>query len=161
MEKIKYIIIFTLVLGLGLLYMQIDDYDDITNSLLLDSKSSHKNKLTFQKQILTLQTENTKYNQKINLLEINNTELNDKILILQEQIISLEENHSLSKIKTVNTKYTLPTNDFNLTEEMLKNNENNYTQKKDEDNSSLLKPNVTIDDENKITGFGVEYSQEF
>ena len=161
MEKIKYVIIFTLVLGLGLLYLQINDYDNITNTLLQDSKSSQKNKLSFQKQILALQTKNIEYIDKISKLETNSTELNNKINILQKQIILLEKNLFLYKTNIVEKKYTEQTDDLNLTQEILMGNTNNYNHEDNENNTSTLKPNITIDEENKITGFGLDYSQKF
>jgi len=137
MQKIKYIIIFTLLLALGMVYIQLIDYKNITGTLLKDNQS---NKNTVQ--IL----EN-----KISLLENTTQEL-------KNTIISLEENLSLTQMKLDTQNYTQENNasiDFQDPSQSIENILNNTN---DELN---LQPNITLDNENQITGFGLEYKTKF
>lgn len=150
MQKIKYIIIFTLLLALGLLYVQLDDYDKITNRLIKDNRSSLQNKTFLNKTIEELKT--------------TNSELKNTIMILKEKIISLEEKNHLLTIQFYEQNITRQDKNasinFNLNQEISEKQE--YTQENINTEESLnITPNITLDDENKITGFGVEYKQEF
>ena len=149
MKYLKYIIIFTLLLLLGLLYLQLHNYQNITTTLLSKNHTLNQNKIDLQDKIVSLKEQIDKQNEKINTF--------------QKNIISLEENLSLLKLKVVDTNYTQPQSDLNLSNEILKSNKYNDFKKveKNTTNSSNIKPNITMDNENKITGFGLEYHQKF
>lgn len=150
MQKLKYIIIFTLLLALGLLYVQLDDYDKITNELIQDNRSSLQNKTYLDQTIEQLKTTN-------NELEITITKLNEKIISLEEKnhILQIQLYEQNSTIQDKNS-----TDSFNLQEEILQTR--NYTQSNSTAQQELdVTPNITLDDENKITGFGVKYQQKF
>lgn len=136
MTKIKYIIIFTLVLALGMVYIQLADYQDIT-STLLENNSDNKN--------TTIQLKN-----KITTLETQNQEL-------QNTIISLEEKLSLTQIQLMNQQFIENNNTINIPMDIQPLNiEQNQTTP-----DVNLAPDITIDDENEVTGFGLEYTQKF
>ena len=138
MQKIKYIIIFTLTLALGILYIQITDYQNITNTLLSENTNSNTQTKSLQ---------NT-----IQFLEDQNTELNDKIISLQEEL-------AIIQIKLNNTNFII---DTNTTQNFLEP-QNSFTlpQKNLIESPVDMTPNITLDEENKITGFGLEYKQKF
>jgi len=137
MQKIKYIIIFILTLALGMIYIQLDDYQQITSSLL-DTNS--KNKI-----------EKKELQNKITYLTKRNEEL-------QNQIISIEEKLSLTQIQ-LNNKILLENNNSNTIQIM------DLPPYKIEENTTTTPyypiPSITIDKENEITGFEVEYKQKF
>ena len=130
MTKIKYIIIFTLVLALGMVYIQLADYQKITSSLL-ENNSDNKSK--------SIELEN-----KIIFLETQNQELKDTIT-------SLTNTLELTKIQNDNNQsINIPMDSQVIT------NDNN------ESTSEInLNPNINFDNENDITGFGLENTQEF
>jgi len=138
MEKIKYIIIFTLTLGLGILYVQLLDYQKITSSLLQEN-SNYTHKIDNLKNEIELST-------------ANNTQLNNKIIFLEEAL-------AIKKIQLNNLNFrTQKQFDINNSEDSLPLNLPPKELKK----SPLdVKPNITLDDENQITGFGLEYQQNF
>jgi len=136
MQKIKYIIIFTLVLALGMVYVQLLDYQKITTTLL-ENNANEKNKTTLlQNKIISLDTQNQE---------------------LQNKIISLEETINLNKLQLHNnySNDNNESNKFQLNTIPL-NNEINP-----EIPETNLTPNITLDNENEITGFGLEYNQKF
>jgi len=141
MQKIKYIIIFTLSLALGMVCIQLIDYQKIT-STLLENNSENKNK--------NVALENT---------VISLTEKNE---ILQNKIISLEETLALAQLKLNNTY----SNDNNLTKEILQNIQT-IKDEKDEINEKVdssnidISPNITIENQTDIIGFGLDYKQKF
>ena len=134
MKKIYYVIIFILIIALGMLYIQLIDYQKITASLLKDNRQS-VNKIT----------------------ELNNNKLNleSQNKVFQEQIISLQENLISQKIE-FEKLYTSSGNEDNLSLDLEEQIEN----KKDTLNPSLT-PNVNLNEENEVTGFGLQYSQKF
>ena len=136
MQKVKYIIIFTLVLALGMVYIQLADYQNITSTLLEDNSDSKNN---------TIQLKN-----KINSLETQNQQL-------QNTIISLEEKLSLAQIQLMNQQFIENNNTINIPMDIqpLNKEQNQTTPELD------LTPDITIDDENEVTGFGLEYTQKF
>jgi len=138
MEKIKYIIIFTLTLGLGILYVQLLDYQKIASSLLQEN-ANYTNKIN------NLQNE-------IELSTSNNIKLNNKIIFLEEAL-------AIKKIQLNNLNFRAQ-NQFDTN-----NSENpiplNLPPKELKKSPSDLKPNITLDNENQITGFGLEYQQTF
>jgi len=136
MEKIKYLIIVILLIVIGMIYKQLLDYQNISSSLL----NNNTEKLNEQQEIkLTLEKS-----------ELENQEL-------KEKIISLEESLSLLKLKFDNNYIQEEQNQTNIP---IRSKTLNY-----DNNESLqehsMTPNITIDDENKVTGFQLEYSQKF
>lgn len=136
MQKITYVIILVLTLTLGMVYIQLADYQQITSSLLKDNQE-YKNKLEHMQSNKTLlETENQQF---------------------QNTIISLEENLALKQLE-LNNQY-IPdingTQSFPINIEPLNNEEDNSS------STPPLTPNITIDNENEITGFGLEYKQKF
>lgn len=136
MQKITYVIILVLTLTLGMVYIQLADYQQITSSLLKDNQE-YKNKLEHMQSNKTLlETENQQF---------------------QNTIISLEENLALKQLE-INNQY-IPdingTQSFPINIEPLNNEEDNSS------STPPLTPNITIDNENEITGFGLEYKQKF
>lgn len=121
MQKIKYIITIILLFTIGILYLQLLDYKNITSTLLKENTSLI----------------NKTYN------------LNDKIILLEESLaIKRIALYKLNFINDINNTNNLPQylNPFNRT-----------TQEEE----FILTPNITIDKENKITGFHLQYKQNF
>ncbi len=143
MTKIKYIIIFTLVLALGMVYIQLADYQKITSTLLENNNDSKNAKIKLKNKITTLEN-------KIITLETENQQLQDKI-------ISIEETQSLTQIQFMNQQFPENNNTLNLPMEIKP-----LHQEQNETSSDFnITPDITIDDENEITGFGLEYTQKF
>ena len=135
MQKIKYIIIFTLVLALGMVYIQLADYQEITTTLLENNNDSKTNTIELENKIITLETQNQQ---------------------LQNTIISLEETLSLTQIKLMNQKFVDNNNTLNSPMDIQPlNQEQNQTT-----SDFNLTPDITIDDENEVTGFGLEYTDD-
>lgn len=136
MQKIKYIIIFTLVLALGMVYIQLADYQDITSTLLENNSDNKNNSIQLKNTITTLETQNKQ---------------------LQNTIISLEEKLSLAQIQLMNQQFIENNNTHNIPMDIqpLHQEENQTTPSLD------ITPDITIDDENEVTGFGLEYTQKF
>ena len=143
MTKIKYIIIFTLVLALGMVYIQLADYQKITSTLLENNNDSKNAKIKLKNKITTLEN-------KIITLETENQQLQDKI-------ISIEETQALTQIQFINQQFPENNNTLNLPMEIKP-----LHQEQNETSSDFnITPDITIDDENEITGFGLEYTQKF
>jgi len=135
MQKINYIIIFTLVLALGMIFKQLTDYKTITEQLLQTNTESQQEIKNFENKVLTLVDENGN---------------------LQNKIISIEEELSLLKLKHENQDFSTDhnqTKNFPLEIQPIKNEQQIPTLN--------VTPNITIDEENEITGFGLEYTQKF
>ncbi|MGK0255763.1 MAG: hypothetical protein ACI81I_000369 [Arcobacteraceae bacterium] len=122
MQKMKYIIIAILLLALGIIYLQLLDYKNITSILLKE-----------------------------------NTTLINKTYDLNDKIISLEESLSIKEIELNKLNFINNTTKINNLPQYL----NPLNQAIQETEKLKLTPNITIDEENKITGFGLEYKQEF
>ena len=148
MEKVKYIIIFTLILALGLIYLQLIDYKNITNTLIKQNNN-------FENQVKNLNT--------------NNTQLHNKIQSLEKEIIILEEN--LSNINAKNKDIKILYFDFNQSKENNTTIDNNTTQQSDNNNTKIdenltfennttNKTKSTLYDQNSITGFGSQEKDE-
>ena len=138
MQKIKYIIIFTLILILAMVTIQLLDYQKISTNLIDD------NSLSAQK--------NRELTQKITLLEEKNIELQDKIISLEEDLLT-------NSLKLQEDSFAV---DYNSSIKI--DTQIPYFYKKEENKSSndtQLTPDMTIDDENQITGFGLNYKQKF
>ena len=136
MQKIKYIIIFTLVLALAIITVQLTDYQKITSVLLKENNTINQTTEILNKQITLLQEKNQE---------------------LQNKIISLEEKLTMRNLELNNQNFSL---DTNITKE-LKQKIQVIEHAKDKNDDLELTPNISIDDENKITGFGLEYKQKF
>jgi len=136
MQKIKYIIIFTLVLALAIITVQLTDYQKITSVLLKENNTINQTTEILNKQITLLQEKNQE---------------------LQNKIISLEEKLTMRNLELNNQNFSL---DTNITKE-LKQKIQVIENAKDKNDDLELTPNISIDDENKITGFGLEYKQKF
>jgi len=138
MQKIKYIIIFTLTLIVAMITIQLLDYQKISTNLIDDNNLNQK--------------ENEVLKQKITLLEEQNKELQDKIILLEEQMV-------VNSLKIKQEDYSF---DYNSS---IKINTQIPSFYKKRENKSLdtiyLTPDMTIDDENQITGFGLNYKQKF
>jgi len=106
MQKIKYIIILILALSLIFVYIQLNDYDKISNSLLQHNSSSSKKIEDLENQVSTLKAENQV--------------LQETIATQKEKIFLLEEELELSKYdkldsNTTNSDTNTTTNDTNNT----------------------------------------------
>ncbi len=104
MEKIKYLIIFTLIIALGLLYIELTNYKNITNQLITTNNTQEK--------------------------EISNLE--NKLKKQIDTIITLEENltNTKLKIKKLNFKIPITTLEYNYIPDIETNttiiNNNNF-----------------------------------
>jgi len=134
MKKIYYVIIFILIIALGMLYTQLLDYQKITTSLLKDNKNSIE-KITELK------------NNTINL-ENQNEEFQTQIIDLKENLITIETEFNKQKLNEDKIN-SLP---LDLEEEI---------EKKKDSLAPSLTPNVKLNEENEVTGFGLQYSQKF
>ncbi|MEA2018338.1 MAG: hypothetical protein U9N59_07810 [Campylobacterota bacterium] len=162
MQKIKYIIIFTLLLALGLLYVQLSDYDKITNTLLNENSSSYDKITKLQNKITLLESENIELNNNVSLLKDENLNLNSRVTTLQDKIISMDETISISKLP-IQENILDETNEtissaLDIHQEILLNSNNNTFE---EEQDIKVEPKITLDDQNKITGFGLEYKENF
>ena len=157
-EKLKYLIIFILVLVSILFYIQIRDYNSVTSILIQDNKSNQKiNKnLKFEldrakKIVVSQQNEIDQLKQQINKMD--------------STIISLEENLSkLTIYKTLcnNNSINYQTNQiFNNNDLLLDQNSTIDQIDNQEQNGTKIIPTIQLSDENKITGFGLQYQQKF
>jgi len=140
MQKVKYVIIFTLLVALGLLYIQLDDYDKISNSLLQENISSND-------EIKTL-------NEKIQDLQNENELLQNKVYSLEQQLLEQERNITLSKL---DDNYTID-NTLDINTSLDQETNNTQTIRSDEIN---IQPKITLDNENKITGFEQQNKEDF
>lgn len=143
MQKFKYIIILVLILVLALVYLQLDDYDNISHSLLEDNIES-------QKTIENLQ-------QKITTLEEKNSKLHEDIVFLHHKINSL--NLEIESLELKNMQQQFQDNEIEKIEQELFldtiEQQNKQTQTtKDHILQKQTKETFTMDNENSITGFG-------
>lgn len=140
MQKVKYVIIFTLLVALGLLYIQLDDYDKISNSLLQENISSND-------EIKTL-------NEKVQDLQNENELLQNKVYSLEQQLLEQERNITLSKL---DDNYSID-NTLDLNNSIEQEINDTQTIRSDEIN---IQPKITLDNENKITGFEQQNKEDF
>ena len=132
MQKIKYIIIFALALALGLLYIQIDDYDKISNSLLKENISSNDEIKSLKDTIEELQTQNTL--------------LKEELTALKQ---SIEESKSTIHSEDISSNITIQgTDSENIQLEL-----QNTAQDIQISDSIHIQPNASLENENAITGF--------
>lgn len=163
MKKIKYIIIFTLLLALGLIYKQLIDYKDIANKLLIEV-----NDLDRQTKSLKQQT----IEQSIKIIELEQThqEQEEYIITIKNHMMTMNaDNNDTNSTDDSNQSYfdNNETNqtyyDFNTTEEFEKRNtledqplnENISIQIKNEINETTNEQTP----ENVITGYGLEHME--
>ena len=136
MQKIKYLIIFTLLLALGLLYLQIIDYKIITKQLIAINNSLEIN------------------NQNITKENINLTKTINK---LNQKIITLEENITNQKIKIEEINFKIP--ETTLEYKSIPNLETNTTIINNDDLD--INPSILFDEEKNLDGFHIELKQKF
>jgi len=128
MQKFKYIIILALVVVLTLLYLQLDDYDNISNSLLDDNIKANETIKSLQEEISTLKHINENLQEEIVFLF-------NKIENLTLEIEYLEHDNLQEKNETLENA---PIDDV-LNEAM---------------GIDGTTPTITLENENNITGFG-------
>jgi hypothetical protein len=121
MQRITYIITTILLLAIGILYLQLLDYKNITSVLLKE-----------------------------------NTSLINKTYNLNDKVILLEESLAIKKIDLYKLNFINDMNNTNILPQYL----NPFNRIKQEEEFILI-PNIKIDEENKITGFELEYKQKF
>ncbi len=162
MQKIKYLIIFALILALALVYTQLDNYKKLTNNLLTENNNNLTTNKQKSKQIRILNQKIRQMTQDHNItikaLNSLNQQQNQTIIKLTEQIITLEENLSIIKINNTikQIDYTIEPREINYNNIKTIEEEND-----DENKDTLITPSLTFDEENKITGFGIQYGQTF
>lgn len=157
MAKVKYIIILTLILVIGLLFLQLQNHKQLTNDLVYENNYLDKDHKSLINQIKQLEEKISNLENKITTLENNNTNLQDNINQLQDDIILMEED--------INNKHLIP-NDINYT---IKINDNIYkmppTFESNETNISeddlKIIPKIQLDDENNIESINIEYKENF
>ena len=147
MQKIKYIIIFFLLLVLAMIYMRLMDYENITNTLLQENNKQHSK---------TKDLEN-----KISILENKTAILQNEKILLENKIITLDETLLSTQMRLNNTNFTVENNEtypipFNVKDMNI--SKDIYTT---QEQAIDLTPNITLDDENKVTGFGLQYKNKF
>jgi len=143
MQKIKYLIIFTLILALGLLYLQIIDYKIITNQLISTNS--------------TLESEQKTLSNELNKTKIENINLKETIKNQNQKIITLEENLTNQKIQIKEINFTIPQTTLDYKD--IPNIENNVTKI---DNDKIdISPSIFLDEEQKVDGFHIELKQKF
>ncbi|PIF04147.1 MAG: hypothetical protein CSA86_03365 [Arcobacter sp.] len=166
MKNIQYIIIFTLLLALGILYIQFMNYKNISSTLLNENTRN------------TAQI--SQLNSKISSLIIQNKELKTKISVLKKEL-----DHYKSPINTIlpEKEPVIPNESIDMHKLYLKTSldekvekdysNQNFTnniapykkevEKEDEKvNSSSLMPSIDIDiEKEEITGVGIQYEQKF
>jgi len=119
-----------------MVYIQLSDYQKITSTLLENNSDNKNTTIQLQNKIISLETQNQE---------------------LQNTIISLEETLSLTQIQLINQQFTENNNTLNIPMDTQPlNNEQNQTF-----TGPNITPDITIDNENEITGFGLEYTQKF
>jgi len=123
MKYFKYIIILILLLICALLYMQLNDYDNISNSLLDDNIETKEQMKKLTNSIDDIKEHSLELQQKINVLY--------SIIDTKEIEIELLEDNCL-KNETLNTKEVL----INTPLENLSKDSK-----------------ITLDNENEVTGF--------
>ena len=134
MKNITYIIIFTLLIALGLIYTKTINYEDIADELLSENIEQIN-------KIKSLESKNSKLNQTIINLENNLSQEINNTKILEEQIILLES--KLPYIDNNDTNNTIYEEQFYIDNIF----ENNTTEQIED---YIEEPDV---EENEITGF--------
>jgi predicted nuclease with TOPRIM domain len=124
MQKIKYLIILALGILLTLVYLQLDDYDNISNSLLDDNIKANQTIKELKETIQVLKNKNEK--------------LQEDIVFLYNKIDNL--NLEIEYLDNLSTQKQLKLLDQNQDDP---NNEN----------IPSTQP-ITLENENTITGFG-------
>jgi hypothetical protein len=133
MQKFKYIIILVLILVLALVYLQLDDYDNISHSLLEDNIESQKTIENLQQKITTLEEKNSKLHEDIVFLHYKINSLNLEIESLE--LKNMQQQFQDNEIEKIEEELFLDRKDHIIKEEM-------------------QQEEFTMDNENSITGFG-------
>jgi len=163
MNKIKYIIIFTLLLALGLIYKQLIDYKDIANKLLIEVNTLDNDTRLLKQQI-------TEQSNKIIELEQTHQEQEEYIITIKNNMMIINmENNDTNSTNDSNGSY-LDINDTNQTyiEEEIQYedeqtdelapdslDENDNIKIRDEMND----PEYNNSSQNAITGYGLEHME--
>jgi hypothetical protein len=164
MNKIKYIIIFTLLLALGLIYKQLIDYKNISNKLL-----NEVNDLDKQTKILKQQT--IEQSNKIIELEQQHIEQEEYISTLKNDMLKMhtntnetnESNQSYFENDDTNQTY-FDLNEsqeyqYDSTSEEQGLNDNTIIQIQNEINETSNEQIDKTNPENAITGYGLEHME--
>jgi len=96
MQKIKYIIILILALALVFLYIQLTDYDKISNSLLQQNSSSSKKIENLESQVSTLKAENQ-------VLQDTIATQKQKIFLLEEELVLIKYDRGDTNTTNIDT----------------------------------------------------------
>ncbi len=130
MKNITYIIIFTLLLALGLIFTKIINYENITDELLLENIKQTNNIKSLESKNLTLNQTIINLQKDIQNIENNLSQERNNTQQLEEQIIQLE-----SKLPFIDNMDSLDSTDTNITTEI---------------EEYIEEPEI---EENEITGF--------
>jgi len=130
-----------------MIYMRLMDYENITNTLLQENNKQHAK---------TKDLEN-----KISILENKTAILQNEKILLENKIITLDETLLSTQMRLNNTNFTVENNEtypipFNVKDMNI--SKDIYTT---QEQAIDLTPNITLDDENKVTGFGLQYKNKF
>lgn len=139
MQKLKYLIILALGILLTLVYVQLDDYDSISNSLLDDNIKANQTIKELQETISELENKNEKLQEDIVFLYSKVENLNLEIEYMEHQA-TIKQYRLDNNITDINTT-DLNATDFHTTFSSM------------ETNISKEEP-ITLENENTITGFG-------
>jgi hypothetical protein len=158
MKKLIYIIIFILLIVTALLYKQLLDYQNISSSLL-------KNNTDLKSKISTQQKNIDEKTFAIQTLTNDISNLNDKVISLEQNISNMlivkdinftidDTNNSILINNLTQPEPILDTNStYNLDIPIVPTVQIEQSSPKNTDEQKV--------NENKITGFGLEYSHEF
>jgi len=150
MQKIKYIIIFTLLLALALVYIEMVNYKEIANQLLNQNNS-------IENRYITKNKETIKLDKSLDEANTLNQNLKDENKILKQKIIDLEEN--LTNM-ICNTKII---EDINYTINTKPNYKLHIIEKNSTSSFDIpIVPSISIDQEKKeIDSLQIQYEQKF
>ena len=155
-EKVTYLIIFILLLVSTLLYIQIRDFNSVTTILVEDNKHNQQINQELKKELDIAKSIVVSQNKTIEDQKIQIETLNDTIIGLQEQISNMRIYNGMNS-SIYDNNYTT-TNQQLIEDQNLTNQQIDQTQ---QNSSTQILPSVEVNDENKITKFGVEYHQKF
>ncbi len=145
MQKLKYLIILALGILLTLVYVQLDDYDSISNSLLDDNIKANETIKELQGTIEKLKKQNEKLQEDIVFLYYKVDNLNLEIESIEHEAIRRE---ILAEQGAINEE-----NEIGIEENPIEKNMQESTDI-DNENTPTDSPEITLENENTITGFG-------
>jgi len=137
-----------------MIYMRLMDYENITNTLLQENNKQHSKTKDLENKISILEN-------KISILENKTAILQNEKILLENKIITLDETLLSTQMRLNNTNFTVENNEtypipFNVKDMNI--SKDIYTT---QEQAIDLTPNITLDDENKVTGFGLQYKNKF